>query len=121
MAERAGEAPLLEKRPSTPAQDRTNTIRAIITVLLIVGIFGFLTASVSRIAEFLHTHPHLQVLFPIIGAACVISVIPLGVYLTFQNEFPNVNPIIPTHYFYLAKRCFKALQENNGKVTGKDL
>lgn len=33
-----------------------------------------------------------------------------------QQEFPNVNPIIPTHYFYLAKRCFKALQENNGKV-----
>ena len=43
-----------------------------------------------------------------------------------QNEFPNVNPIIPTHYFYLAKRCFKALQENNGKVrnsiaAGSDL
>lgn len=34
-----------------------------------------------------------------------------------QHEFPNVNPIIPTHYFYLAKRCFKALQENNGKVS----
>ncbi len=33
-----------------------------------------------------------------------------------QHEFPNVNPIIPSHYFYLAKRCFKALQENNGKV-----
>ena len=36
--------------------------------------------------------------------------------LGVQNEFPNVNPIIPTHYFYLAKRCFKALQENDGKV-----
>ena len=36
--------------------------------------------------------------------------------LGVQDEFPNVNPIIPTHYFYLAKRCFKALQENNGKV-----
>ena len=36
--------------------------------------------------------------------------------LHLQHEFPNINPIIPTHYFYLAKRCFKALQENNGKV-----
>ena len=37
--------------------------------------------------------------------------------LHLQHEFPNINPIIPAHYFYLAKRCFKALLENNGKVS----
>ena len=34
MAAKAGKAPLLEKRASTPAEDRTNTIRAITTMLL---------------------------------------------------------------------------------------
>lgn len=112
---------MLEEKLSTRAEDRTNTIRALTTILLIVAIFSSLMASVSWIAEFLHQNPHLRFLFPIFGGLCVMSIVPLGVYLTFQQEFPNVNPIIPTHYFYLAKRCFKALQENNGKVTGKDL
>ena len=48
---------------------------------------------------------------------CAVHTNPIVTHaLGVQNEFPNVNPIIPTHYFYLAKRCFKALQENNGKV-----
>ena len=48
---------------------------------------------------------------------CAVHTKPFETHaLGVQNEFPIVNPIIPTHYFYLAKRCFKALQENNGKV-----
>ncbi len=33
-----------------------------------------------------------------------------------QGDFPDVNPIIPSHYFRLARRCFVAMVENDGKV-----
>jgi hypothetical protein len=33
-----------------------------------------------------------------------------------QDDFPDINPLLPSHYLYLARRCFAALVENNGKV-----
>ena len=35
-----------------------------------------------------------------------------------QDDFPDINPLIPTHYVHLARRCFAALAnpENKGKV-----
>jgi hypothetical protein len=35
-----------------------------------------------------------------------------------QEDFPDLNPLIPTHYFRLARRCFAAMADpqNQGKV-----
>lgn len=38
-----------------------------------------------------------------------------------QDDFKNLNPLLPHHYFYIAKKSFRALQQNNFKVTEKDL
>lgn len=115
------EAPLLGKNEISEAQKKRNVVRAVLTILMIAGFFGSLVASVTTIAEFLEHHPHLRFLFPLFGAGAVLLIIPLGVYLTNQGDFPDINPIIPTHYFRLARRCLVAMIENEGKVSGKDL
>ena len=42
----------------------------------------------------------------------------LMVQCCMQGDFPDVNPLLPFHYFKLARRCFAAMAnpENNGKV-----
>ncbi|EIE26703.1 hypothetical protein COCSUDRAFT_32248 [Coccomyxa subellipsoidea C-169] len=117
----AKEAPILGKKGISEAQKRTNNVRAILTIILMVTFFGSMIASVTSIADFLEHHPELRFLFPLLGAGSVLLIIPLGVYLTNQGDFPDVNPIIPSHYFRLARRCFVAMVENDGKVSGKDL
>ena len=34
-----------------------------------------------------------------------------------QDEFGSLNPLIPAHYLYLCRRFYRAVQENNFKVT----
>ena len=33
-----------------------------------------------------------------------------------QEEFPNLNPANPSHYWFLLKRIYRSFHENNGKV-----
>ena len=34
-----------------------------------------------------------------------------------QDEFETLNPLVPTHYLYLCRRFYRAVQENNFKVS----
>ena len=33
-----------------------------------------------------------------------------------QDEFGNINPLIPSHYFFLLRKCLTAIKENDFKV-----
>jgi hypothetical protein len=38
-----------------------------------------------------------------------------------QDDFKNLNPANPVHFFSICKRCYAAVARNNMKVSEKDL
>ena len=62
-------------------------------------------------------NPRLVMLLPPFGALCLCSVLPLVMYVAYQEDFGNkINPLRPDHYWYLARKTFGALKNNNWKV-----
>eukprot|EP00894_Picocystis_sp_ML_P001475 jgi/Pico_ML_1/51992/g2774.t1 len=60
-------------------------------------------------------------LLPVLAAGAIAAVIPLVMFLSYQEDFEKLNPLIPSHYLFLAKKTMYALKTNNWKVSAKDL
>lgn len=42
---------------------------------------------------------------------------PLALKLVYLRELAHLNPLIPSHYWRLCKQVYRALNENQGKVS----
>lgn len=60
-------------------------------------------------------------LMPVMAVGAIAAVVPLAMFLSYQEEFDKLNPLIPSHYWFLAKKTMHALKTNNWKVSAKDL
>ncbi|GLC59467.1 hypothetical protein PLESTB_001490600 [Pleodorina starrii] len=67
------------------------------------------------------THPVILVLLPIPTIFWMLLMIPLFMFIAYQADFKGLNPLIPTHYIQIARRCFRAMKENDFKVSEKNL
>ncbi|KAK9840980.1 hypothetical protein WJX81_003686 [Elliptochloris bilobata] len=75
---------------------------------------------IARLQPLLERRPHAFVILPVLGVACMLSILPLAFFLGSQSQFGRLNPINPRDYFLLARKALRALRENNLKVTSKD-
>jgi len=62
---------------------------------------------------------HLFPIAPIIAASYFAVMLPLAMYVSYESQFQELHPLV--QYPALARRCFRALAENNLKVAGKDI
>ncbi|PNH02288.1 hypothetical protein TSOC_011768 [Tetrabaena socialis] len=106
---------------------RKKGLREYITVPSVsaVTLIGSLTAVFYMALNKIHTegiaHPGVVMLLPIATMSWVIGILPIFMFLAYQDDFRQLNPILPSDYFVIAKRCFKAMLDNDFKVSEKNL
>jgi hypothetical protein len=71
--------------------------------------------------KLLAKQPMIPMLFPVAGGLFFALMLPLLVFIVYSEDFSGLNPILPHHYFFIAKKTFKALETGNWKVSAKDL
>mmetsp|Transcript_4308 Transcript_4308/g.9336 ORF Transcript_4308/g.9336 Transcript_4308/m.9336 type:complete len:114 (+) Transcript_4308:162-503(+) len=92
-------------------------ISAVVLICAISGLFYYLLHNL-KITDVAH-HPFLVVFLPVFGMGWIASVTPLFMYMTYQDDFRSLNPLVPSHYALILKRCFNAMKDNNFKVSEK--
>ncbi|KAK9810361.1 hypothetical protein WJX72_009406 [[Myrmecia] bisecta] len=112
---------ILESHSSTARSKSRNSPRAVAAVVLILGIFATLWTTLAYLQSHTEAKPMLVVLFPIAAITGILAIIPLFIYLSYQGDFEKLNPLRPTHYWFLVKKTYTALQNNNLKVSAKDI
>jgi len=104
---------------------KSHTIRKVAAAVLAVGLFTAFFAAVFSMQDLVAAVPvlrHFQnFLFPLLAIGTILLILPLVFYLSFQEEFGNLNPLIPSHYYFLLKKSMTAIKDNNFKVSAKDM
>jgi hypothetical protein len=62
-----------------------------------------------------------MILYPFIGLASILATLPMFLYLSFASDFKRIHPLRPKDYAFLCRRLLFAAQQNNLKVTSKEL
>ncbi|GIL80824.1 hypothetical protein Vretimale_9415 [Volvox reticuliferus] len=90
-------------------------------LFLVVSLSAVFYALMHKIHDEGVAHPALLMLLPLPTILWLVLIIPLFIFMAYQADFKGLNPLIPTHYVLIAKRCFKAMKDNDFKVSEKDL
>mmetsp|Transcript_11306 Transcript_11306/g.15391 ORF Transcript_11306/g.15391 Transcript_11306/m.15391 type:complete len:121 (+) Transcript_11306:225-587(+) len=93
-------------------------ITAIFIVIMIMVLFFYVLRLLEGLVK---KAPQIVMLFPICGVGMIILVLPLIMFICYQEDFCNVNPLNPKDYIMLLKKTCNALKNNNFKITAKDL
>ena len=72
------------------------------------------------------THPAAVMMLPPMTIIYIASVLPLFMFLSYQKDYrgPNgaiLNPLVPSDYLLVVQKSFKAMKDNNFKVSEKNL
>lgn len=116
--------PILGK-PSRPggsqqvssAFNRRTVGAAIALAVIAVSVY----LAIHQLVELIHNFPPATILLPLTAIAGLTAAFPLIMFMSYQNEFGNMNPLYPPHYLFLARRVLAALRANDLKVSAKDL
>lgn len=100
---------------------RRPTPQAACAVLMAASVLGGLYLALHWVQDHLRHYPFLVILFPPLAMASIAVVIPLFMFVSYQDDFKNMTPLNPRHFILISKRCYSALAKNNMKVTEKDL
>lgn len=60
-------------------------------------------------------------LFPPAFAVMIAYIMPLLVYISYEEDFPQLVPLNPSHYYTLFRKTMYALSQNNFKIKAKDV
>lgn len=71
--------------------------------------------------EIVHKHPGIMAAMPLFGIATMGALTPLALKLVYLRELAHLNPLIPSHYWRLCRQVYRALNENHGKISEKEL
>ncbi|KAG2501870.1 hypothetical protein HYH03_000368 [Edaphochlamys debaryana] len=90
---------------------------------------GFLGLSIScafyALMHFIHVegiaHPGIIMFLPLTAITWIALMIPLLMFVVYQDDFRNMHPLNPVHFVQIAARCFRAMKHNNFKVSEKNL
>eukprot|EP00884_Botryococcus_braunii_P009389 jgi/Botrbrau1/18451/Bobra.0072s0034.1 len=83
-----------------------------------------LVAAILLIVAFQRYLVKFPFLFPVLPVAmmlCLAMITPLVLYLLYQDDFREVEPLNPMHYIYLCRVAIRAFSQNQWKVASKDL
>jgi len=69
----------------------------------------------------LASHPAVIMAMPPLTIVWGFSIFPLLVFLSFQDDFRNVNPLVPSNYRDIFLKAIKAMQSNGFKIREKDM
>eukprot|EP00798_Chlamydomonas_sp_ICE-L_P001114 gene1114-3947_t len=61
-------------------------------------------------------HPGIMVFFPIICISFMAVLIPLMMFISYQDDFKGVYPLLPSDLFKIVVTCYKSMAKNNFKV-----
>jgi hypothetical protein len=61
------------------------------------------------------------ILFPLLGAAFLLTLLPIATYASYPADFLGLNPVNPKHFVYIAKKTWGSMKQNDLKVKSKDL
>ena len=117
-------APRLRKEMIAGGRDNA---KGLIMNRIIAGVeIGLLSLAFYMWVHFLHGHHstgngHVVLLFPLSAVAYFASILPLFMYISYTGDFEGVNPLNPLHYLFLSRKFYAALQQNNMKVSSKEL
>jgi hypothetical protein len=77
----------------------------------------------SPLQDHIESNPFYIGLYPFIGVISLLAELPFLMYISLSNEFgPNMHPLLrPTDYLFLLKKLVSAAQQNNMKVSSKEL
>merc|ERR1711934_841344 len=90
-------------------------------VAVLVATLLFFFWEISALEHVMLRFPLAGILLPVSGIGALALVLPIFVFLCFRNDFLNTNIIFPKHYFYVFRRTYASVLNNNGKVSKKTL
>lgn len=72
------------------------------------------------------SHPAAIMMLPPMTILYICSMLPLFMFLSYQKDFRGrngavLNPLVPSDYSLIIQKSFKALKDNNLKVSEKNL
>jgi len=63
-----------------------------------------------------------MLIYPFIGATAIVAELPFLMYIPLSGEFGALHPLLrPRDYIFLLKKLASAAQQNNMKVSSKEL
>eukprot|EP00878_Enallax_costatus_P010610 GHUV01011083.1.p2 GENE.GHUV01011083.1~~GHUV01011083.1.p2 ORF type:complete len:112 (+),score=30.66 GHUV01011083.1:632-967(+) len=90
---------------------------ALLILVILAGLYAFLHYAQAHIAR----NPFVVMLFPPVAAGSLAAIVPLLMFITYQDDFKKLNPWNPLDFYTISKRCYQAMARNNMKVAEKDL
>jgi len=68
------------------------------------------------------TNPLIALIYPPLTVAFAAVALPLAVFSGAPREFADhVNPLIPSHFWFITRKTYRGLLKNNLKLGEKDL
>ena len=87
--------------------------------------FGLCAAAYfvgTFISKLMHDVSHFfVVLFPLLGAIFLLMLLPVAAYASYPADFLGLSLVNPKHFFYIAKKTWGSMKQNDLKVKSKDL
>jgi hypothetical protein len=112
---------ILDVERTKGARPKLNNPRALGAIFMGVSIFAIFGYLLTHLEKLVAKAPALVFLFPMSGIVLLGSLLPLIMFISYQDDFKAVNPLNPKSYLMLCKKTYVALMENNWKVSAKDI
>jgi len=104
---------------------KSQKIRKIAATVLAVGTGVAFFVAIFSLQDVVTAIPvlrHFQnILLPLLAITTIVLILPLVFYLSFQDQFGTLNPLIPSHYVFLLRKSLTAIKDNDFKVSAKDM
>mmetsp|Transcript_4618 Transcript_4618/g.8100 ORF Transcript_4618/g.8100 Transcript_4618/m.8100 type:complete len:122 (-) Transcript_4618:473-838(-) len=84
-------------------------------LVLLLTVLAFYK-EVVYLEDVMIQYPVAFILLPISGIGALALILPMFVFLCFREDFLHTNIVYPKHYFYVFRRTYSTVLQNNGKV-----
>eukprot|EP00899_Mesostigma_viride_P009322 jgi/Mesvir1/18391/Mv14272-RA.1 len=77
--------------------------------------------SIVWLGDSIAKRPWVMPLMPIVAVTFMVSILPVIMFIAYNEDFGKLNPLWPSHYWSMLRKTLTAIKDNNWKITGKDI
>eukprot|EP01023_Acetabularia_acetabulum_P066104 TRINITY_DN8864_c0_g1_i2.p2 TRINITY_DN8864_c0_g1~~TRINITY_DN8864_c0_g1_i2.p2 ORF type:complete len:124 (+),score=5.06 TRINITY_DN8864_c0_g1_i2:62-433(+) len=112
---------ILDTESKAPQLSNLTKPKVLTAIAMMLGVWFGMWVAVHELQIYAIQYPLLLPLYPLIGISTIVLSTPLIMFIFNSEDFKDINPARPAHFYFLLKRVIKAINENNSKITPKNL
>eukprot|EP01026_Neomeris_dumetosa_P022025 TRINITY_DN19113_c0_g1_i12.p2 TRINITY_DN19113_c0_g1~~TRINITY_DN19113_c0_g1_i12.p2 ORF type:complete len:136 (-),score=1.17 TRINITY_DN19113_c0_g1_i12:243-614(-) len=112
---------ILDSETRTPTVKSLLKPKVLTALVMLLCLWFAMWVVVHELQIYAAKNLILLLCYPFTGISTIVLSTPLILYISYSEDFKDINPLRPDHFFFLLKRVVKAVNENQSKITPKNL